>query len=238
MKNLYHYVLVFLIFLVVLTACSKKSTKPEPVYRDPLSFEIFQAFEGQPLDSSYVEKIHDTWENVLKDDETIKNHTWLVGDYRVFVYLHLYSYIGTSYYETLFFTTTQPTGSTDKIHTTNTVFETGFHQPPVTLIKIKTFVDVNDYSPIENEGQAESVMIDYLNEYISEYDTLSDRSLINNLKNHLAGDDIRDWDDHSIFLEPPSDFGGAIIINKLTSKLDFLGSSVFMGHGKRYFPTD
>ncbi len=242
MKNLTHFLLVFLIFLAVLSACSKKSTTPVPVYHEPLSFEIFKVYEDQPLDSSYVKKIHDTWQNNLKDDEIIKNHTWLVGDYRVFAYLHLYSWsVDLDYdeYELLFFTTTQPKESTDQVQSTITAFKTGYWEM-IDLTKIKTFVNVNDYHPVENEDEAKGIMTDYLNEYLTKYDTLSyDRSLINYIKEYFQEDNyIRDSEDHSIYFRGPGDLGGTIIINKLTSKLDFLGSSVFMGHGKRYFPSD
>jgi hypothetical protein len=241
MKKLNSLLQIFLILMVVLTACAKKATTPLPVYHEPLSFEIFKAYEREPLDTDYVKKVHDTWQNDLKDDEVIKNHTWLVGDYKVFVYLHVYSFFtDTNYYEMLFFTTTQPNKCKEKIHSTITAFKAEFQYTLVKLSKIKTFVNVNNYRPIKNEDEAKGVMIDYLNEYLEIYDTLSyDRYLINELKKYLQEDNyIRDWEDHYVYNKSPGDFGGAIIVNKLTSKLDFLGSSVWMGHGKRYFPSD
>ncbi|MGB8658338.1 MAG: hypothetical protein WCE90_11250 [Candidatus Zixiibacteriota bacterium] len=241
MKKLSSLLQIFLILMVVSTACTKKATTPIPGYREPLSFEIFKAYEGAPLDSNYVKKIHDTWQNELKDDEIIKNHTWLVGDYRVFVYLHVYSFFSdTNYYEMLFFTTTQPKKSTDQIQSTITAFVAEFQDTLVGLTKIKTFINVNDYHPIENEDEAKGIMIDYLNEYLAKYDTLSyDRSLINEFKKDFQADNYTwDWEDHYVYYRSPGDFGGAIIVNKLTSKLDFLGSSVWMGYGKRYFPSD
>ncbi len=242
MKTLKLFPLIFLISTMILTACTKKSTKSVPEYREPLSFEIFNQFEDVPLDSDYVNKISDTWQSELKDDEIIKNHTWLVGDYRVFVYLHLYSFdTHSSYYELLFITTTQPKDSTDKIHTTITPFVAELQSYNLAnLSKIATFVNVNDYLPIDNENEAQNKTIEYLNEYIAEYDTLPyDEYLLAHLKEYLQGDDYM-WDyvDHYIYFRPPGDFGGAIIVNRLTSKLDFLASSVFMGYGKRYYPPD
>lgn len=241
MKKLNSFLQIFLILMVVFTACTKKATTPVPGYREPLSFEIFKAYEDAPLDSNYVKKVHDTWQNELKDDEIIKNHTWLVGDYRVFVYLHVYSFFtDPNYFEILFLTTTQPKKCADQIHSTITAFEAEFLDTLVSLTKIETFVNVNDYHPIENEDQAKGIMIDYLNEYIAEYDSLTyDGYLIIYLKEYFLKDNYTwDWEDHYVYYRSPGDFGGAIIVNKLTSKLDFLGSSVWMGHGKRYFPSD
>jgi hypothetical protein len=241
MKTLKLFPLVFLIIVVGLTACNKKSTECIPEYREPLSFEIFKPYEDQTLDSAYVNKIHDTWQNELKDDEIIKNNTWLVGDYRVFVYLHLYTFFtNTIYCEMLFFTTTQPEDSTDQIHSTITAFEAEFTDTLISLTKIKTFVSVNGYHPIENEDVAKDIMIIYLDEYIAEYGTSTyDGSLIDYLKYVLLEDNYM-WDseDHYIYFRSPGDFGGTIIVNRLTSKMDFLGTSAFMGHGKRIFPSD
>jgi hypothetical protein len=242
MKTLKLFQLFFLILAVGLTACTKKSTKLEPEYREPLSFEIFKPYEDMTVDSDYVSKIHDTWYNELKDDETIKNNTWLVGDYHVLVYLHNYVFfIDTSYYEMLFITTTQPKDSTDQIQTTTTPFIAEFwHNESVNLTKISTFVKVSDYHPINSENEAKDKMIEYLNDYIAEYDTFPyEKSQLSYLKEYLQTDN-RTWDyhDHYIYFRPPNDLGGAIIVNRLTSKLDFLGTSVFMGYGKRFFPSD
>ena len=241
MKTIKLFPLFFLIFAIIMTACTKKSTKPVPEYREPLSFEIFKPYEDQTLDSDYVNKIHDTWQNELKDDEVIKNHTWMMGDYRVLVYLHGYSILlGSSYYEMLFITTTEPKDSTDQIQTTITPFVAVLGPKPLSLTKIATFVNVNGYHPIANEDEAISIMIDYLNEYIAQCDTFHyDTSLLSRLKEYLQEDDFTfDSEDHYIYFRPPGDFGGAIIVNRLTSKLDFLATSVWFGYGKRYFPSD
>ncbi len=241
MKKLKLFLLIFLIFSVVLTACTKKSTKCIPEYREPLSFRIFLPYEDTSEDDEYVKKIHATWQSELKDDEIIKSNTWLVGDYRVLVYLHGYSIIlGSSYYEMLFLTTTQPKDSTDQIQTTITPFVAELNPKLVNLTKIETFINVNDYDHIENEDEAKNIMIDYLDEYIAEYDTLSyDEYQLSHLKEYLKEDNFTlDSEDHYIYFRFPGDFGGAIIVNRLSSKLDFLGTSVWFGYGKRFFPSD
>jgi hypothetical protein len=241
MKKLQLFALFLLILAVGLTACTNKSTKPKPQYCEPLSFRIFLPYEDTSETDEYVEKIHETWQNELKDDEIIKNHTWLVGDYRVLVYLHGYTIaLGGGYYEMLFITTTQPKDSTDQIQTTITPFVAKLDPRLGNLTKIKTFVNVNDRDPIENQDEAISIMRDYLDEYITEYDTLShDEYQLSLLKEYLEEDNsISDSEDHYIYFRLPGDFGGAIIVNRLTSKLDFLGTSVVTSYGKRFFPTD
>ena len=241
MKKLSSILQVFLILIVVLTACNKKATTPLPVYKEPSAFDIFKEYEDVPLDTNYVKTVHETWQNELKDDEVIKNHTWLVGDYMVFAYRHLYMFFTNKrYYEVLFFTTTKPQKCADKIHSTITAFEAEFQDTLIGLSKIKTFLYVDNYHPIKNEDEAKDIMIDYLNEYLVKYDSIPyDRYLINALKEGLLEDSyIRNWEDHYVYFRSPGDFGGAIIVNKLTSRLDFLGTSVWMGYGKRYFPSD
>lgn len=235
MNRLKRLTTIVLVSGLALTVCTKKVTTPEAQYKEPLSFDLYKTYEDVPLDKNYVKKVHDTWNNELKDDETIKSNTWLVGDYKVFVYAHGYIYgmLDTSYNEILFFTTTKPKKSTDKIHNTITVFEATFWDTSIDLSKIKTYVFVNKYHPIKNETEAKNIMLNYLDEY------LCYGSLIGYLKEGLQADGyIREWDDHYVYEKTPHDFGGAIIVNKLSSKLDFLGSSVWMGTGKRYFPID
>lgn len=237
-KNL----LVFsLILAVASTTCTKKGTAPQPEYREPLSFDIFKMFVDVPLDSDYVIKVHDTWDQELKEDETIAAHTWFLGDYRVFVYSHCYWFeVGASYTEVIFFTTSQPSGATDKIHCTITVYEADIGTSGAEFSKIETYVYLDRFDPIGNETDAKNTMMYYLDQYLEKYSGLPyDSSLIDELKRGLQGGEyIRHWVDHYVCYEPPSDFGGAVIVNKLTSKLDFLGSSVFMGYGRRYFPPD
>jgi hypothetical protein len=235
MKRLNNLLYIFLILMIVFTACAKKATTPQPEYREPISFDIFKLYEDVPLDTNYVKMMHDTWQNQLKDDEVIKNHTWLVGDYKVFVYLHEYMFfIDTSYDEVLFFTTTQAKKCTEKVHSTITVFVVEFQKTNISFSKLKTYVYVNCYRPIKNEEEARDIMIQYLDQYLPHY-----TYLIDDLKEYpQVGIYIRDWADHYVYEKSPNDFGGAIIVNKLTSKLDFLGTSVWMGHGKRYFPSD
>jgi hypothetical protein len=109
-----------------------------------------------------------------------------------------------------------------------------------TLSKIKTYAYINKYDPVKNEQEAKNIMINYLDEYIEKYKEVSyDGFLIDNLKKSFIEENYTwDWVDHFVYYRSPSDFGGGIIINKLSSKLDFLGSSVFFGTGKRYFPSD
>lgn len=235
MKKVEIFAALFVILAIVVTSCTKKATAPHPEYKEPLAFDLYKTYEDMPLDSNYVRRVHDTWNNELKDDETVKNNTWFMGDYKVFVYPHGYIYgmLDTSYNEVLFFTTTKPKKCTDKIHTTITVFEATFRDTSIDLSKIKTYVFVNKYHPIKNETEAKNIMLNYLDEY------LHYGSLIGYLKQGLQADGyIREWDDHYVYYKSPGDFGGAIIVNKLSSKLDFLGSSVWMGTGKRYFPSD
>jgi hypothetical protein len=241
MKRLNNLLHIFLILMIVFTACTKKATTPLPVYKEPLSFEIFKEYEDVPLDTNFVRMVHDTWQNELKDDEVIRNHTWLVGDYKVFIYSHGYTFfIDTSYDEVLFFTTTQPKKCIDKIHSAIAIFEAKFENTNMRLSKIKIYVYVNTYHPIKNEEEAESIMVDYLDEYLGRGDGIPyDQGLIQELKGDLQADRyIREWGDHYVYVEVPHDFGLAIVVNKLTSKLDFLGTSVWVGHGKRYFPSD
>ena len=237
-KNL----LVFsLILAVASTTCTRKGTKPQAEYREPLSFDLFDVFPCGPPECDYVAKVHDTWDEELKEDETIKNHTWLLGDYRVFVYFHGYWASGDgSYREVLFFTNSEPSKGKEIIHSTITVYEADLSHTGLEFSKIGTYVYINRYHPIENEAEARNTMMFYLDQYLEKYSGLPyDSLLIDELKRGLQGGEyIRDWVDHYVCYEPPSDFSGAIIINKLTSKLDFLGSSVFMGWGRRYFPPD
>ncbi len=234
--------LVFsLVLAVASTTCTRKGTKPQAEYREPLSFDIFKIYLDVPLDSEYVRKAHDTWDQELRKDRTIVAHTWLLGDYRVFVYTHCYWFeFGASYMEMLFLTTSQPSEATDKIHSTITVYEADVETSGIELSKIGTSVCLDRFDPIEDETEAKSIMMSYIDQYLEEYSGVPyDSSLIEELKRRLQGGSyIRDWVDHYVCYEHPGDLGGAIIVNKLTSKLDFLGSSVFMGHGRRYFPPD
>jgi len=242
-KRVKNFAILFLILAVISTTCTKKGTTPQAEYKEPLAFDLYKTYEDMPLDSNYVRRVHDTWNNELKDDETVKNNTWLMGDYKVFVYAigYIYAMGDTSYNEVIFFTTTKPKKCTDKIHTTITVFEADFRDTSINFTKIKTYVYLNKYYPIKNEEEAKGRMSYYLDEYIEKYENVPyDRSLINYLKEGLHGWNsyIRDWANHYVYYKSPGDFGGAIIVNKLSSKLDFLGSSVWMGTGKRYFPSD
>ena len=241
MKGIRNLSMVFLILAVASTTCTKKGTAPQPEYREPLSFHIFKVYEDMPLDSEYVRKAHDTWDQELKKDWTIATHTWCLGDYRVFVYSHCYWFeVGASYTEVLFFTTSQPSEAIDKIHSTITVYEADAGTSGIELSKIGTYACLDRFDPIEDETEAKSIMMSYIDQYLEEYSGVPyDSSLMEELKGRLQGGSyIRDWVDHYVCYEHPGDLGGAIIVNKLTSKLDFLGSSVFMGHGRRYFPPD
>ncbi|NIN00884.1 MAG: hypothetical protein GTO24_23215 [candidate division Zixibacteria bacterium] len=235
--------LVILACVLVSSACAKKSTRPEPEYKEPLSFDIFRLFPDMPVDSNYVRRVYEAWDNELKDDATLKNHTWLVGDYTVFVYHHGYiaGTVGTGYYEVIFFTTTKPKKGTDKVHSTITPFEADFLDTSKAFSKIQTYVYVDKYRPIMGgEETAINLMLEYLDEFIERYEDVAyDSYLINSLKKALQQDNyLWEWGDHYVYWRSPHDFGGAIIVNKLTSQLDYLGSSVWMGHGKRYFPVD
>lgn len=232
-KNL----LVFsLILAVASTTCTRKGTKPQAEYREPLSFDLYKTYEDMQLDEDYVKKVSDTWNGELRDDETIKNNTWLIGDYKLFVYFHGYisGMLDTRYDEVIFFTTTAPKKSTDKVHSTITVFEAVISDSGMSLSRLETYGYADDYHPIKDEEETEVLMIGYLENYVH-----CDEFLLGEVKGGLQRTGyIRDWADHYVYEKLPHDFGGAIIVNKLTSKLDFLGSSVWMGHGSRYFPPD
>lgn len=232
-KNL----LVFsLILAVASTTCTRKGTTPRHEYKEPLAFDFYKTYEDMPLDEDYMKKVYDTWNDELKDDATIKSNTWLAGDYKVFVYFqgYIYGMLDMRYDEVMFFTTTNPKKCTDKIRSTMTVFEADFSASGISFSRIGTYVYVEKYRPIKNEEHAKSIMTDYLNEYLP-----CDRYLVGELNGGLQGRSyIRDWADHYVYEKQPHDFGGAIIVNKLTSKLDFMGSSVWMGRGSRYFPPD
>lgn len=231
----------FLIMVMALMTCTKKPTSITIPYKEPVRFELFKVYFDVELPENYVKAVHDAWNNELRYDETIKRYTWLIGDYTVFVYDHLYTfYIDSTYSEVIFFTTTNPKKCTEKVHFTITIFKAEFQDTITKLSKIKTYAYVNNYGPVKNEQEAKDIMMKYLDEYVEKYKQVPyDRYLINNLKEGLVDEDyIRDWVDHFVYYRSPSDFGGGIIINKLSSKLDFLGSSVFFGAGKRYFPSD
>jgi hypothetical protein len=195
-------------------------------------------FVDVPLDSNYARRVRDAWNNELKEDETIKNHTWLVGDYKVFVYRHGYimGMLDTRYDEVMFFTTTKPKKGTDKVHSTITPFEADLLDTSKAFSKIQTYVRVDEYRPIEGgEEAAINLMLVYLDEFIEEYGDTP----LNWIKKGLQWDNYAwDWGDHYVYYKPPSDFGGAVIVDRLTSQLDYLGTSIWMGHGKRYFPLD
>jgi hypothetical protein len=232
-------VLVILAFVLVSSACAKKSTRPEPDYRDPLAFDLYKWHpELGELDSNYVRRVYEAWDNELKDDINVKSHTWLVGDYKVFVYYHGYieGMLGTRHDEVLFFTTTKPTSGKDKVHSTITPFKTDFRDTSTAFSKIQTYVYVDKYWPIKGgEKTAIGLMTEYLDVFIQEYG----RTELSWMTKGLQWDDFAwDWGDHYVYYKSPGDFGGAIIVNKLTSKLDFLGSSVWFGPGMRYFPPD
>jgi hypothetical protein len=236
------YLVVFFIILALSsTTCSRKGTEPQKEYREPLSFAVFEVVPCGPPECDYIGKVHDTWEDELKGDETIKTHTWSLGDYRVFVYFHGYWASGDgSYREVLFFTDSEPCKEKDVIHSTITVYEQYFSQTDLQFSKIGTYVFTNPYHPIENHAEARDIMIAYLDQYLAEYSgAIHDSLLIDQYKTHLqSGGRISDWTGHYVHYESPGDLGGTIIVNKLTSRLDFLGSSVFGGWGRRYFPPD
>jgi hypothetical protein len=231
----------FLILTVALMTCTKKPTTIEIPYKEPVRFELFNNYLDVELPENYVRAVHDAWDNELRYDEKIKNYTWLRGDYMVFVYAHTYLFnVDTSYREVIFFTTTNPKKCTQKVYSTTTIFEAEFQDTITILSKIKTYAYINRYAPIKNEQEAKGMMTIYLEEYIEKYKQVPyDLYLINNLKEGLVDDNyIQDWVDHFVYYDPSHDFGGGIIINQLSSKLDFLGSSVFFGAGRRYFPVD
>ncbi len=234
MARVRNLLLFFLILTVASLTCTKKGTNPQEAYREPLAFDIYATFEDVPMDGNYVNKVYDTWNGLLKYDATIKNNTWLVGDYKVFVYFHAYicGMLDTRYDEVVFFTTTKPKKGTDKIHSTITVFEAEVSDSVISLSGVETYVYLDIYRPIKGEEHARNIMMNYVEEY-----SPCGGYLLDMLKYGLQKECyIRDWGDHYVYQKFPTDFGGAIIVNKLSSKLDFLGSSVFMGHGKRHFP--
>ena len=227
--------------MTILVACTKKPTKFEVPYKEPLRFDLYKQYLDVELPANYIKAVQDAWNNELRYDETIKKHTWWIGDYTVFVYNHLYIfYMDSTNSEVIFFTKTNPKKCTEKVHSTTTIFKAEFQDTITKLSKIKTYVYINRYDPVKDEEEAKDILIKYLDEYIEKYKQVPyDRYLINNLKEGLVEENyIRDWGDHFVYYKSPSDFGGGIIINKLTSKLDFLGSSVFFGTGRRYFPLD
>lgn len=241
MKKARNPVIFLLSLTVTLVACTKKPTSV-PQYREPVRFELFKTYLDVELPQNYVKAVHEAWNNELRNDEKIKCHTWLRGDFTVFVYHHCYitGMLDTTYSEVIFFTTTQPKKCTEKIYSTTTVFKEEFQDTIIKLSRIKTYAYVNNYNPVKNEQEAKNIMINYLDEYIEKYKGISHHSsLIDKLKKALLDENyIRDWVDHFVYWKFPSDFGGGIIINKLSSKLDFLGSSVWFGYGQRYFPQD
>jgi hypothetical protein len=226
-----------LVLMLVFSACAKKSTRPEPEYRGPLAFDLYKWHpELGKLDSNYVRRVYEAWDNELRDDVTIKNHTWLVGDYKVLVYYHGYieGMRGTRHDEVVFFTTTKPKSSRDKVHCTITPFSADFRDTNQAFSKIQTYVYAEKYRPIKGgEEAAINLMIEYLDQYIAELGQTPLTWVKKSLQRyHYAWE----WGDHYVYYESPGDFGGAIIVNKLTSKLDFLGSSVWFGPGMRYLP--
>lgn len=241
MKKIRNRGIFFLVIMFLLLACSKKGTRYEIKYREPVSFDIFKQFEDAELPSEYVNFCKEIWNNELKDDKEIKENTWKKGDYTVFVYLHDYisSMVGVSYNELIFFTTTRPVGKEKMIYSTITPFEFEYY-PDHKVEKIKTYIFVNDYNPIESEEEAKQLMKKYLDEYAEKYkDDKYTNEIIEAIKWHLEYWDYTwEYTDHSVFLQPPVDFGGSIIVNKQSSILDFLGSSIWMGTGQRYFPID
>ena len=241
MKRIRSLSLILIVLTLASSTCTKNGTGSRPEYREPLSFDIFKVYLDVPLDSEYVAKARDTWDQDLKKDPTIMAHTWLLGDYRVFVYTHCYWWeVGASYLEMLIFTTSQPSGVTDTIHSTITIYEADVGTSGIELSKIGTHVCLDALDSIQDETEARSIMMSYLDQYLEQYSGVPyDSSLIQELKGRVqAGSYMRDWVDHYVCYQHPSDLGGAIIVNKLTSKLDFLGSSIFMGYGRRYFPPD
>lgn len=231
----------FLILAMPLMTCTKKPTSITTPYKEPVCFDLFNPYLDTELPQNYVKAVQDAWNNELRYDEKIKCHTWLRGDYTVFVYYHTYiTGFDTSYSEVIFFTTTQPKKCIERIHSTITIFKAEFLETMTILSKIKTYVYINNYDPVKDEQEAKNIMISYLDEYIEKYKEVSYNGfLIDNLKKSLIDENYMwDWVDHFVYYKSPSDFGGGIIINKVTSKLDFLGSSVWDGTGRRYFPSD
>ena len=233
--------IIFLIFIIILIACTKKPTSFEVPYKEPLRFDLYRQYLDVELPANYIKAVQDAWNNELRYDEGIKNHTWLKGNYTVFAYFHNYTFkLGTTYSELIFFTATKPQKCTEKVYSTTTIFKAEFEDTTIKLTKIRTYSYVNKHDPVISEEEAKNIMINYLDKYIEKYkDVPYDKYLIDNLKKLLINkNDIRDWFDHFVYYDQPFDFGGGIIINKLSSQLEFLGSTVFFGTGKRYFPED
>jgi len=224
--------IILLILMTTLIACTKKPTRFEVPYKEPLRFDLYRQYLDAELPANYIKAVQDAWNNELRYDETIKRHTWLIGDYTVFVYDHLYTfYTDSTYREVIFFTTTKSKKCTEKVYSTTTIFKAEFQDTIIKLSRIRTYSYVNKYDPVISEEEAKNIMINYLDEY--------DEYIIDNLKKSLMEkNDIRDWFDHFVYYDPSQDFGGGVIINKLSSKLEFLGNTVFFGAGKRYFPED
>lgn len=227
-------VILFSTTLVIMFACSKKLTKSRIEYREPISFDIFKQYEGQELPKEYMDFCKATWDSALKNDKEVKENTWLKGDYTVFVYNHPYSFwTDKSYAELIIITSTVPIGKKKWVYVTVTpfIFE---YDSVYQATKIGTYVFTDSYNPIDSEKIAIQLMISYLDEYITKY---NDDYLLGMIKYYLEYWHYTwEYTHHYCFYQAPGDFGGSIIVNKLTSKLEFLGSSVFMGHGKRYFP--
>ena len=224
--------IILLILMTTLIACTKKPTRFEVPYKEPLRFDLYRQYLDAELPANYIKAVQDAWNNELRYDETIKRHTWLIGDYTVFVYDHLYTfYTDSTYREVIFFTTTKSKKCTEKVYSTTTIFKAEFQDTIIKLSRIRTYSYVNKYDPVISEEEAKNIMINYLDEY--------DEYIIDNLKKSLMEkNDIRDWFDHFVYYDPSQDFGWGVIINKLSSKLEFLGNTVFFGAGKRYFPED
>lgn len=186
-------VLVILALVLMSSACAKKSTKPEPEYGDPLAFDLYKWHpELVELDSNYVRRVYEAWDNELKDDITIKNHTWLVGDYNVLVYYHGYieGMLGTRHDEVVFFTTTKPKSGRDKVHCTITPFNADFRDTNQAFSKIQTYVYVEKYRPIKGGREtAINLMLEYLEEFIEEYGDTP----LNHIKGGLQGYNFA-WD--------------------------------------------
>ncbi|MCJ7497139.1 MAG: hypothetical protein MUO78_03250 [candidate division Zixibacteria bacterium] len=225
--------------ILLMLACIEDITKFKIEYKDPISFEIFGQEYG--LSEEYENFCKEVWNNELRYDINIRENTWKRGDYTVFVYAQCYSC--QEYYELIFFTTTKPVGLAKQVYSTVTPFKFEDY-PDFKAEKIKTYIFINHFDPVESKEEAKQLMNKYLDGYIEEYkDDPYNKHQIQSIKNYLLTDDFWEyyfWEyaDHFIFYVPPSDFGGGIIVNKETSALDFLGSSVWMGTGKRYFPAD
>ncbi len=232
--------IVILAILLLMLACAQKLLKTKSEYREPVVFEIFNGWAELPDFVNYCKEI---WNEELRYDESIMENTWKKGDYSVFVYVHFYIQgIGdTSYNELIFITTTNPIGFSRLVYSTVTPFKFEDY-PDYKAEKIKTYVFINHFVQLESKEEAKQLMNQYLDDYIEEYkDDSYNKYLIQSIKDYLLTEDFweyrfYEYADHFVFYEPPGDFGGGIIVNKKTSTLDFLGSSVWMGTGTRYFP--